>query len=99
MPQTKIINAKGKEAGSVELADSLFGAPVNEALIHQAVVATAGAGSPGYGRHADARHGRRRRPQAVAPEGHRPRAAGEPNVRRIGAAAAWSSGRTRATTT
>jgi len=38
MPQTKIINAKGKEAGSVELADSLFGAPVNEALIHQAVV-------------------------------------------------------------
>ena len=38
MPQTKIINAKGKEAGSVELADSLFDAPVNEALIHQAVV-------------------------------------------------------------
>ncbi len=38
MPQTKVINAKGKEAGSIELADSLFGAPVNEALIHQAVV-------------------------------------------------------------
>jgi large subunit ribosomal protein L4 len=38
MPQTRIINAKGKEAGSVELADSLFAAPVNEALIHQAVV-------------------------------------------------------------
>jgi large subunit ribosomal protein L4 len=38
MPQTKVINAKGKEAGSVELADSLFAAPVNEALIHQAVV-------------------------------------------------------------
>lgn len=38
MPQTKIINAKGKEAGSVELVDSLFAAPVNEALIHQAVV-------------------------------------------------------------
>jgi large subunit ribosomal protein L4 len=38
MPQTKVINAKGKEAGSVELADSLFGASVNEALIHQAVV-------------------------------------------------------------
>jgi large subunit ribosomal protein L4 len=38
MPQTKILNAKGKEAGSVELADALFGAPVNDALIHQAVV-------------------------------------------------------------
>jgi len=38
MPQTAILNAKGKEAGSVELADSLFAAPVNEALVHQAVV-------------------------------------------------------------
>ncbi len=38
MPQTRVLNAKGKEAGSVELADSLFGAPVSEALIHQAVV-------------------------------------------------------------
>jgi large subunit ribosomal protein L4 len=38
MPQTKILDASGKEAGQVELAESLFGAPVNEALIHQAVV-------------------------------------------------------------
>ena len=38
MPQTTMLSAKGTEAGSVELADSLFAAPVNEALIHQAAV-------------------------------------------------------------
>jgi large subunit ribosomal protein L4 len=38
MPQTTILNATGGDAGSVDLADSLFGAPVNESLIHQAVV-------------------------------------------------------------
>jgi large subunit ribosomal protein L4 len=34
----KVLNASGKEAGNVELADTLFAAPVNESLIHQAVV-------------------------------------------------------------
>jgi large subunit ribosomal protein L4 len=38
MPQTTILEADGKEAGSVDLAETLFGAPVNEALIHQAVI-------------------------------------------------------------
>ena len=39
MPQTTtILTADGAEAGKLELADSLFGAPVNESLIHQAVV-------------------------------------------------------------
>ena len=38
MPQTKILKADGKEGGSVDLADSLFAAPINEGLIHQAVV-------------------------------------------------------------
>src|SRR5918999_3405719 len=38
MPQTTILNPAGGDAGSVDLAESLFGAPVNEALIHQAVV-------------------------------------------------------------
>ena len=38
MPQTPILNAAGKAAGKVDLPDSLFGAPVNEALIHQAVL-------------------------------------------------------------
>ncbi len=39
MPQTTtILKADGAEAGKLELADSRFGAPVNESLIHQAVV-------------------------------------------------------------
>jgi large subunit ribosomal protein L4 len=38
MARTKVLDPSGKEAGQVELAESLFDAPVNEALIHQAVV-------------------------------------------------------------
>jgi large subunit ribosomal protein L4 len=38
MAKTTILNPTGGDAGSVDLAESLFGAPVNEALIHQAVV-------------------------------------------------------------
>ena len=37
MARTKRLGADG-ESGEVELADALFGAPVNDALIHQAVV-------------------------------------------------------------
>jgi large subunit ribosomal protein L4 len=38
MPQTTILNAEGKEAGTVDLAESLFAAPVNTSLIHQAAI-------------------------------------------------------------
>jgi large subunit ribosomal protein L4 len=38
MLQMTILKADGAEAGKLELAESLFAAPVNEALIHQAVV-------------------------------------------------------------
>ncbi len=38
MPQTPILTADGKPAGKVDLPESLFAAPVNEALIHQAVL-------------------------------------------------------------
>jgi large subunit ribosomal protein L4 len=38
MPQTTILKADGKEGGKVELADNLFAAPVNESVIHQAVI-------------------------------------------------------------
>ncbi|HUH16825.1 MAG TPA: 50S ribosomal protein L4 [Methylomirabilota bacterium] len=38
MPQTTtMLKADGKSGDSVELAETLFGAPVNESLIHQAV--------------------------------------------------------------
>ena len=38
MPQTTVLTANGKEAGHVDLAESLFAAPINETLIHQAAV-------------------------------------------------------------
>jgi len=38
MPQTTILKANGTEGGTVDLAETLFAAPINESLIHQAVV-------------------------------------------------------------
>jgi len=39
MPQTTLYDRTGANVGSVDLADALFAAPVNEAVLHQAVVA------------------------------------------------------------
>ncbi len=39
MPQTTLYDRTGASLGSVDLADALFAAPVNEAVLHQAVVA------------------------------------------------------------
>jgi len=38
MPTTTILKADGTEGGSVELVEALFAAPINESVIHQAVV-------------------------------------------------------------
>lgn len=38
MAQTTMLKANGSKGGKVELADALFAAPINEALVHQAVV-------------------------------------------------------------
>jgi large subunit ribosomal protein L4 len=38
MPQTTILKADGADGGTVDLAEALFAAPINEAVIHQAVV-------------------------------------------------------------
>jgi large subunit ribosomal protein L4 len=39
MPQTTLYRKTGEEIGTVELPDELFAAPVNTAVVHQAVVA------------------------------------------------------------
>ncbi len=39
MPQTMLYRKTGEEAGNVDLPDELFAAPVNVAVLHQAVVA------------------------------------------------------------
>lgn len=36
--QTKVFNLEGQEIGKITVADSVFKAPVNEVLVHQAVV-------------------------------------------------------------
>lgn len=38
MPSIKVLNMKGKEVGTMELNEKVFGADYNEPLIHQAVV-------------------------------------------------------------
>jgi large subunit ribosomal protein L4 len=38
MPETTILKADGKEGGKVDLAETLFAAPINESVIHQAVI-------------------------------------------------------------
>src|SRR3990170_3612176 len=38
MPQPAILKADGKEGGKVDLAETLFAAPINESVIHQAVI-------------------------------------------------------------
>jgi large subunit ribosomal protein L4 len=39
MPQTTLYDRAGKNVGTVDLDETLFAAPVNEAVLHQAVVA------------------------------------------------------------
>ena len=39
MPQTTLYDRTGANVGSVELHDDLFGAPVNEAVLHQVAIA------------------------------------------------------------
>ena len=39
MPTTPLYDKTGSEAGTIDLPDALFAAPVNTAVMHQAVVA------------------------------------------------------------
>ncbi len=39
MPTVDVVDLRNEKVGALELADSVFGAPLNESLIHQAVVA------------------------------------------------------------
>ena len=76
MPNAPLYDRTGKSLGSVELADVLFAAPVNAAVLHQVVTAQLAGRRLGHARHEDPRRGPRRRRQAVPPEGHRPRPPG-----------------------
>ena len=77
MPVTTTLYTKaGAEAGTVELPDALFAAPVNIAVLHQAVVAQLAGrrtGTADTKTRGEVRGGGR---EAVSPEGDRPRPPG-----------------------
>ena len=78
-PPTSTVDVEsppGDNAGTVELPAEIFDVQVNIPLIHQVVVGAARRRPPGHARHQDPRRGPRRWPQAVPPEGHRPRPPG-----------------------
>ena len=72
MPKVSVYNLEGQAVGEIELSDAVFGAPVNEALLHQAVVMYLDNQRQGTASTKTRGGGPGRRPQAVAPKGHRP---------------------------
>ena len=48
MASVSVYNMEGAQVGTIELSDSIFAVPVNEHLVHQAVVAQLANKTPGY---------------------------------------------------
>ena len=71
MPKVSLYKTDGTEAGTIELKDEIFGVEVNEAVMHQVVVAQLARQAPGHAERADARGSQRRRRQAVPAKGNR----------------------------
>ena len=71
--ELKMIGSNGA-AGTVQATDQVFGRDFNEALVHQLVVAYQANARIGYARAEGPRRGQPLDQEAVAPEGHRPRA-------------------------
>ena len=69
-----VVNAENKKVGSVDLNDEVFGGRVKTDLIHESVVRAERGRTPRHARDQEPRAGQRQRQEAVAPEGHRPRA-------------------------
>ena len=76
MATIEIKDAKGKKVGSADLADGVFGIEPNTFAMHQVVRSQMAARRAGTHQTKTRGDGPRRRPQAVAPEGHRPRPSG-----------------------
>ncbi len=74
MPTVKVRNIKNEEVGEVELSEAVFGAPLNEALIHAAVQKFHGKRAAGNVGHKDAWRCLGRGPQVLEAKRHGPRA-------------------------
>ena len=88
MPKTNVYDMTGKQVGEIELSDAVFGIEPDMVAIHEAVKNQL-ANRPGHAECVDPRGGVWRRPQAVAPEGHRPCTSG---IHAFPAVDAWRRG-------
>ena len=72
MPKIEVRNLENKVVETIELADEIFGAPVNEGLMHDAVRQYLASRRAGTHSTQDSWRGPGERPQALASERHRP---------------------------
>ena len=94
MPSVEVVDLNNAVVGSLELADEVFAAPVNEDLLYEAVRHSQ-AGSPRRKRQdQDAARSFRLRQETVAAKGNRPRAHGIHPLAAV--AARWDSARSAA---
>ena len=77
MPKTNVYDMTGKQVGEIELSEAIFGIEPNESVVHDVVKNHLANCRQGTQSCADPRRGFRRRHQAVASEGHRPRPSGQ----------------------
>ena len=75
MAKANVFNMAGQQVGEIELSEAVFGIEPNQAVVHEVVknhLANCRQGTQS----SDPRRGFRRRQEALAPEGHRPRPSG-----------------------
>ena len=90
-PKAPLLDLAGKKSKDVTLAEAVFAADVKPHLIHETVRAEAAAARAGTRGGEEPRARLRRAREAVAAEGHRPRAGRARRGRRSGRAAASRS--------
>ena len=76
MPTVDVVDLNNQKVGEVELADEVFGAEVNEALLYEAVRQLPGGPARGHAQDQGAQRSRRFGQEAVEAEGHGPGAHG-----------------------
>ena len=94
MPSVNVVDLNNAKVGSIELADAVFGAEVNEALLYEAVRQYTGGSAFGNGCDQDAARSFGFRQEALEAEGYRARAYG---FHPVAALAAWRNGAWAAT--
>ena len=78
MANVSVFNMEGKEVGTLELNDAVFGVEVNEHLVHMAVVAQLANKRQGTQKAKTRSGGIRRRQKTVETEGNRSCETGDP---------------------